>query len=194
MEWHWHQLDHMQIICTSFQTNNHASNSSLKFLHAGCSSWRPTNSIKVLKAIRECWLMRDFYRLDGLSIMKPTMSKHWRWNNTTTRTHLMVLYPRQSGWACTRKNIHSLAPYLCVYYSMSLINFLHLLWSRGSSSFSCRSDGLLFHNLTPDFLWPASRSYSLHFLIHAFSPNHSRPFLQHANTISTYFAVCAYFP
>jgi len=29
MEWQWHQLDHEQIICTSLQTGNHASNSSL---------------------------------------------------------------------------------------------------------------------------------------------------------------------
>jgi len=28
-EWQWHQLDHMQIICTSLQTDNHASTSSL---------------------------------------------------------------------------------------------------------------------------------------------------------------------
>jgi len=27
MGWHWHQLDHMQIICTSLQTDNHASTS-----------------------------------------------------------------------------------------------------------------------------------------------------------------------
>jgi len=27
--WQWHQLDHMQIICTSLQTGNHASTSSL---------------------------------------------------------------------------------------------------------------------------------------------------------------------
>jgi len=26
MEWQWHQLDHMQIVCTSLQTDNHASN------------------------------------------------------------------------------------------------------------------------------------------------------------------------
>ena len=25
MGWQWHQLDHMQIICTSLQTQNHAS-------------------------------------------------------------------------------------------------------------------------------------------------------------------------
>jgi len=33
MGWQWHQLqlDHMQIICTSFQTDNHASTSPLSF-------------------------------------------------------------------------------------------------------------------------------------------------------------------
>jgi len=41
----------MQIICTSLQTDNHASTSSLNFLQAGCSSWRPTKSVKALKAI-----------------------------------------------------------------------------------------------------------------------------------------------
>jgi len=25
MRWQWHQLDHMQIICTSLQTDNYAS-------------------------------------------------------------------------------------------------------------------------------------------------------------------------
>ena len=27
--WQWHQLDHMQTICTSLQTDNHANTSSL---------------------------------------------------------------------------------------------------------------------------------------------------------------------
>jgi len=31
MGWQWHQLDHMQIICTLLQTDNHASTSSLSF-------------------------------------------------------------------------------------------------------------------------------------------------------------------
>jgi len=50
--WHWHQLEHMQIICTSLQTDtgNHASTSSLNFLQTGCSSKWPTNSDKTLKA------------------------------------------------------------------------------------------------------------------------------------------------
>ena len=49
-EWQWHQLGHMQV-CTSLQTDNHASTSPLSFLQAGCPSCHPTNSVKALKAI-----------------------------------------------------------------------------------------------------------------------------------------------
>jgi len=31
-KWQWHQLDHMQV-CTSLQTDNHASNPPLKFFY-----------------------------------------------------------------------------------------------------------------------------------------------------------------
>ena len=50
IEWQWHQLGHMQV-CTSLQTNNHASTPPLRFLQAGCPSWCPTNSIKALKGL-----------------------------------------------------------------------------------------------------------------------------------------------
>ena len=43
------QLGHMQV-CTSLQTDNHASTPPLSFLQAGCPSCRPTNSVKALKA------------------------------------------------------------------------------------------------------------------------------------------------
>jgi len=49
-EWQWYQLGHMQV-CTSPQTDNHASTPPLRFLQAGCSSCRPTNSVKALKAL-----------------------------------------------------------------------------------------------------------------------------------------------
>jgi len=45
----WHQLDHMQTICTSLQTDNHTNTSSL-----------------------------NFYRLDALPDAQPTVSEHWR--------------------------------------------------------------------------------------------------------------------
>ena len=52
MEWQWHQLDHMQIICTLLQTDNHNSTSPLRFLQAGCPSCRPPNSVKAPKAFK----------------------------------------------------------------------------------------------------------------------------------------------
>ena len=46
--WQWHQLGYMQV-CTSLQTDNHASTPPLSILQAGCLSCRPTNSVKALK-------------------------------------------------------------------------------------------------------------------------------------------------
>jgi len=38
-------------VCTSLQTDNHASTPPLSFLQAGCPSCRPTNSVKALKVV-----------------------------------------------------------------------------------------------------------------------------------------------
>jgi len=56
MVWQWHQLDHIQIICTSLQTDNHTSTSVLNFMQTGCSSCHPTNSVKALKAVLLNWI------------------------------------------------------------------------------------------------------------------------------------------
>jgi len=47
-EWQWHRLGYMQV-CTSLQTDNHASIPPLSFLQAGCPSYCPTNSVKALE-------------------------------------------------------------------------------------------------------------------------------------------------
>ena len=49
-EWQRHQLGHMQV-CTSLQTDNHASTPPLSFLQVRCPPCRPTNSVKALKAL-----------------------------------------------------------------------------------------------------------------------------------------------
>jgi len=49
-EWQWHQLGHMQV-CTSLQTDNHASTPPLSFLQAGRPSCGPTYSVKTLNEI-----------------------------------------------------------------------------------------------------------------------------------------------
>jgi len=48
MGWQWHQLDHMQIICTLLHTDNHSNTTLLKFF----TRWMlflSTNSVKALK-------------------------------------------------------------------------------------------------------------------------------------------------
>jgi len=45
----WHQLGRMQV-CTSRQTDNHASTPPLSFLPASCRSCHPANSVSALKA------------------------------------------------------------------------------------------------------------------------------------------------
>ena len=47
--WQWHQLDHMQTICTSLQTDNHTNTSSLIFT-CRMPFLTPTNSVRALKA------------------------------------------------------------------------------------------------------------------------------------------------
>jgi len=46
-EWQWHQLRHMQV-CTSLQTDNHASTPPLKFSTGRMPFCHPTNSVKAL--------------------------------------------------------------------------------------------------------------------------------------------------
>ena len=61
-EWQWHQLGHMQV-CTSVQTDNHASTPPL-----------------------------SFYRLDALPAAQPTASKHWR-DTTFYNNHIIPKSP-----------------------------------------------------------------------------------------------------
>jgi len=48
-KWQWNPLGHMQV-CTSLQTDNHASTPPLSCLQTECPSCRPSNSVKALKA------------------------------------------------------------------------------------------------------------------------------------------------
>ena len=75
MGWQWHQLDHMQIICTTLQTDNHASIPSLNFLRAGCSSRRPTNNVKALKAITSRFTSEEWPHSDLSFSFAPGIRK-----------------------------------------------------------------------------------------------------------------------
>jgi len=49
-EWQWHPLGHIQV-CTSLQTDNHASTPPLSFLQAGCPSCRQPTASKHLRQL-----------------------------------------------------------------------------------------------------------------------------------------------
>jgi len=73
-DWQWHQLGHMQA-CTSLQTDNHASTPPLSFLQAGCTSCRPTNGVKALKALMFYILVRH---IDALAFSALTLLIGWQ--------------------------------------------------------------------------------------------------------------------
>ena len=91
-EWQWHQLGRTQV-CTSLQTDNHASTPPLSFLQAGCPSCRPTNSVNAPKALQ----------------LFPTLSiKHCdiKCRNTETLNIGILASERQCN---TRNNVCSLS-------------------------------------------------------------------------------------
>jgi len=69
-EWQWHQQ-----VCTSLQTDNHASTPPLSFLQAGCPSCRPTNSVKALKArvLPTRWRQKSSVRYESCSTSLVTL-------------------------------------------------------------------------------------------------------------------------
>jgi len=98
-EWQWHQLGHMQV-CTSLQTDNHASTPPLSVLQAGCPSCRPTNSIKALKAqaLELLWL-EPYDKLFGQSSNQIKLS--W-----TKNMRQDVVVPGERRGAVVSRGLH----------------------------------------------------------------------------------------
>ena len=87
-EWQWHQLSHMQV-CTSLQTDNHASTPPLSFLQAGCPSCRPTNSVRELKALVHC-INLLYIHIVNCSAVRST--KHeWEYVDPTERQYVVCM-------------------------------------------------------------------------------------------------------
>jgi len=58
-------------VCTSLQTDNHASTSPLSFLQAGCPSCHPNNSIKALKAKASSENTKSTKTFGGCRLVEP---------------------------------------------------------------------------------------------------------------------------
>ena len=86
-EWQWHELGCMQL-CTSLQTDNHASTIQLSFLQARCPSFRPTNSVKALKE----QLCSNNQKLTILSLYKSTFANFSRHSDTANIPYYFLLH------------------------------------------------------------------------------------------------------
>ena len=88
-------------VCTSLQTDNHASTPPLSFLQAGCPSCRPTNSVEALKAHAEMQSARTPYGIQitwlvgpGRASMQPPSATGARAAASPTTT---LTYPSSSS-------------------------------------------------------------------------------------------------
>jgi len=121
-EWQFHQLGHMQV-CTSFQTGNHASTSPLSFLQAGCSSCRPTNSLKALKAIVQLMALHP-KTLSSLASFKSRLVLPFWYQFTqvvqefSAFSALTLLVGRQEGHPACKKQSGGVLAWLSVWSEM----------------------------------------------------------------------------
>jgi len=99
-EWQWHQLGNMQV-CTSLQTDNHASTPLLSFLQTGCPSCRPTNSVKALKAICINKCVNNMYSINKKNYTdQSTEANYLAWFSIATSPPLHSIQLFQIACIC----------------------------------------------------------------------------------------------
>jgi len=133
-------------------------------------------------------------------IYKPVSFRSWKnnccWVEISEDTNWRFFLHPSWRW-CTRKrsmilildlnkiNIHLFhQPYQnhCLSLShSSVLSFSHFFHSIYPAELLDVT--VLFHNLTPSYLWPTSRSYIFHFIIHALVTQSFYSFSKHANTV-----------
>jgi len=110
--WKWRQLDHMQTICTSLQTDNHTNTSLL-----------------------------SFYRLDALPGIQPTVSKHWRQKfiQNCTKSLTITIYPNAHQFIPLSGNSLGQGVYTCasvnklLTFTPEAVGFRNNVEKRGGS-------------------------------------------------------------
>ena len=110
--WQWHQLNHMQIICTLLQTDNHASTSPLSF-------YRPATLPAAQPTVSKHWMQHLQLALWILS--RTTWVSQYQMKHSPTHTHR----GHQSSIICFLHPLWSVASFLfnlCAWQSFSTIS------------------------------------------------------------------------
>jgi len=97
-EWQWHHLDHMQV-CTSLQTDNHASTPPLSFFTGRMPFLSPNNSVKALWEIPKKAPASTHYiwKMAEVLTKQFTTRKQFRVGSHTARTLRMT----KSWFSCS---------------------------------------------------------------------------------------------
>jgi len=155
MGWQWYQLDHVQVICTSLQTDNHASTSPLSFyrpdaLHdtqsAASKHWRhksTSNNCSVFTH-RFLWLSRHKYLV--LSVRVELSPTEWTWVGCTAWRWVPAaeVGEGQTHWTAAayqttslhRRTLSSLPPIMTITVTLSSLQ-LHSTTFRWSIPHYC---------------------------------------------------------
>jgi len=98
MGWQCHQLDHMQIICTSLQTDNHVSTSPLSFF---------TGQMPFLTPNQQCQSTEGMLRYGTLTINNQINKVIWSMTNLVIFTH-SICDILKDGWTVVFTRFESL--------------------------------------------------------------------------------------
>ena len=105
--WQWHQLDHMQVICTLLQTDNHASTSSLH------------HSV--------------FYRPLALPAAQSTARKYRRHDISRTNWLILTSSLSSASYQLNSQNIVTTARLAKMVESIDIPNGGRLKWAQGTN-------------------------------------------------------------
>ena len=139
-EWKWHQLGHMQV-CTSLQTDNHASTPPLSFLQDGCPSCHPTNSVKALnRCLPQSYNNNNntYDNIYGAVIMSQSKSSSCSLDECRLSTRwLPTLRQSQTTWVVSPLvgcyHPHPLSPLLLLFSPKVDIILSHGWWKAEST-------------------------------------------------------------
>ena len=131
----WHQLGHMQVR-TSLQTDNHASTPPLSCLQVGCPSYRPTNSVKALKA--QHVIPPNFFNCKCM--MTDALEYSWWSSDVTVQSHMSTECACCVCESCTNVCYTVTSQDWFVWISMNAVACNHIIWYGVASCCSTDSE------------------------------------------------------
>ena len=86
-------------VCTSLQTDNHASTPPLSFLQTGCPSCRPTNSVQTLiETHKHIYIQSKNQKSNQGCIMPRSLAEFIQFKHGSWQRRCYLFWFRRQGW------------------------------------------------------------------------------------------------